>query len=922
MSLAAEAITIYPQISRLEQSTAPSSSAPSVLPAPVAQLSASLPPTISASPLSVTYSLSSSDVSDYRDRSGYSSGALPFVEEFSYLDPLTALLSGSGQYIAMLYTYRSVSKAMPMVQADTSDKDKQDIHLTSFAILRPEMQKCTALMDFCTRAVKATVATVSFIQRMEADKRVPSDVLYQAVLQMLDVLLLLDALKDMKTCVLNDFSRYKRAFTPIKATLTDSELLSDEIHQLQMFLSYPASPHNLLYFHLKTDIQKLPAHDVTLLNLLAFACEQLDKRRYIDSDEYHMYFRVLSHLLYLIDVEDRAAATDRKGQPVNIFRYQGKGKLDLDRVKRYVRLMPVIPLYMDMHIDVLYVLKRISHFEEDKMRGDWIVISAAAYDSSSSPVNASSRSSPSSSASPTGAAATGGAAGASSAMRRDKVWQRYHLVHHRLRIRQEYNDYCVAFTQQVQIIEQVTNNNAALNPTLLHSFFYLILTGLRLLAAWRAKVQEQCAYKYAFPCPLTVYQQMGGQGGEGHEYEKAVRFNYSSEDLYALVDVLGTIKGLGELMCAHQLLIELVVRRTVHDDMQLFLQAEVGESTRKADKHKRGAVRDVMLWMRDIAGDWMDRNKREGWKVKQEQLSSSSSSSSAQLSSLELSLNFLGEANAALVVNRDFPLRAVAASPMQIAFMRRILHSIYSEKSAGMQGGLFSEKDLRKESIGVWNDFYDLSFFYPYLLTALSHVRRAMDMSFLWYREFYLELTKCIQFPISMSLPWILTEFIINTGQQSVSSNANILYTMDLYNDAANTALLEFKQQYLYDEVQAECGVSFEQLVFHLSEAIWKYYLLHTHETNIKKGLVRKWYEHTHTQTHAHTATAYSVHAPRCSQPLTSCSIHVSPIVCVPSSLCSALCLCLWAQVRQSAAEWQCEQQWQQQQQAGQVLTA
>ena len=638
----------------------------------------------------------------------------------------------------------------------------------------------------------------------------------------------------------------KRAFTPIKATLTDSELLSDEIHQLQMFLSFPASPHNLLYFHLKTDLQKLPSHDVTLLSLLTFACEQLDKRRYIDSDEYHMYFRVLSHLLYLIDVDDRAAAADRRAQPVNIFRYQGKGKLDLDRVKRYVRLMPVIPLYMDMHIDVLYVLKRISHFEEDKMRGDWILIAAAVNDSSSSssPANQSSRPSPSSSASPTGSGpAMGGAAGASGAMRRDRVWQRYHLVHHRLRIRQEYNDYCVAFTQQIQIIEQVTANNAALNPTLLHSFFYLVLTGLRLLAAWRAKVQEQCAYKYAFPCPLAVYQQMGGKGGEGHEYEKVVRYNYSSEDLYALVDVAGMIKGLGELMCAHQLLIELVVRRTVHDDMQLFLQAEVGESSRKADKHKRGAVRDVMLGMREIAGDWLDRNKKEGWKVKQEQQQSSSASSSSPLSSLDLSLNFLGEANAALVVNRDFPLRAVAASPMQIAFMRRMLHSVYSEKNQGMQGGLFSEKDLRKESIAVWNDFYDLSFFYPYLLTAVSHVSRAMDMSFLWYREFYLELTKCIQFPISMSLPWILTEHIINTGQQSVSSNTNILYTMDLYNDAANTALFEFKQQYLYDEVQAECGVSFEQLVFHLSEAIWKYYLLHAHETSIKKGLQRKWYD-------------------------------------------------------------------------------
>jgi cytoplasmic FMR1 interacting protein len=37
----------------------------------------------------------------------------------------------------------------------------------------------------------------------------------------------------------------------------------------------------------------------------------------------------------------------------------------------------------------------------------------------------------------------------------------------------------------------------------------------------------------------------------------------------------------------------------------------------------------------------------------------------------------------------------------------------------------------------------------------------------MWYREFYLELTmgKRIQFPIEMSLPWILTDHILETKQ-------------------------------------------------------------------------------------------------------------------------------------------------------------
>ena len=179
---------------------------------------------------------------------------------------------------------------------------------------------------------------------------------------------------------------------------------------------------------------------------------------------------------------------------------------------------------------------------------------------------------------------------------------------------------------------------------------------------------------------------------------------------------------------------------------------------------------------------------------------------------------------------------------MQIAFMRRMMHSVYSDKSAGMQGGLFSEKDLKKESTLIWADYYDLSFFYPYLLSFAAHVRRAQELSFLWYREFYLELTKCIQFPISMSLPWILTEYLVSASN-SQSSKASIFYTMDLYNDAANAALLSLRQQYLFDEVQAELGVSFEQLLFHLSEAIYRHYLVLANERLLRRGYARRWLE-------------------------------------------------------------------------------
>ena len=97
-------------------------------------------------------------------------------------------------------------------------------------------------------------------------------------------------------------------------------------------------------------------------------------------------------------------------------------------------------------------------------------------------------------------------------------------------------------------------------------------------------------------------------------------------------------------------------------------------------------------------------------------------------------------------------------------------------------------------------------------------------MSQLWYREFYLEMTmgKRIQFPIEMSLPWILTDHILTTKNPAMMEC--VLYPLDLYNDSAFYALTKFKKQFLYDEVEAEVNLCFDQFAYKLSDQIFAYY--------------------------------------------------------------------------------------------------
>jgi hypothetical protein len=61
-----------------------------------------------------------------------------------------------------------------------------------------------------------------------------------------------------------------------------------------------------------------------------------------------------------------------------------------------------------------------------------------------------------------------------------------------------------------------------------------------------------------------------------------------------------------------------------------------------------------------------------------------------------------------------------------------------------------------------------------------------------------------------MSMPWILTDHVLETREPSMMEY--ILYPLDLYNDAAHYSLSNFKKQFLYDELESEVNLCFDQV--------------------------------------------------------------------------------------------------------------
>jgi cytoplasmic FMR1 interacting protein len=176
-------------------------------------------------------------------------------------------------------------------------------------------------------------------------------------------------------------------------------------------------------------------------------------------------------------------------------------------------------------------------------------------------------------------------------------------------------------------------------------------------------------------------------------------------------------------------------------------------------------------------------------------------------------------------VTRQLQVKAIRPSSTQLYLVRTMLELLVEKgEKSSLKGRQLARNDIKAEHVLIIENFLKSSFFWTDLMDLTGTVQACCDLSQLWYREFYLEMTKGerIQFPIEMSLPWILMSHLLDSKDTYLIQH--ILYPLDLYNDSASCALHRFQKQFLYDEIEAEVKLCFEQLIYKVSEQIYEYY--------------------------------------------------------------------------------------------------
>ncbi|XP_073001256.1 protein PIR isoform X2 [Typha latifolia] len=381
-------------------------------------------------------------------------------------------------------------------------------------------------------------------------------------------------------------------------------------------------------------------------------------------------------------------------------------------------------------------------------------------------------------------------------------YQRHYLiVNHIGTIRAEHDDFSIRFASsmnQIVILKSTDGADDEWSREVKGNMYDMVVEGFQLLSRWTCRIWEQCAWKFSRPCKEPAWSDSNQCPTTFFDYEKVVRYNYTAEERKALIELVSYIKSIGLMMQRCDTLVADALWETIHVEVQDFVQDKLDTMLRTTFRKKKELSR-ILSDMRTLSADWM-----------------------ANTSKAEPEMHSLQE-HEETRQNTFYP-RPVAPTAAQVHCLQFLICELVSGGSLRKPGGLFgnsgsgiSVEDLKQ----LETFFYKLSFFL-HILDYTATIGTLTDLGFLWFREFYLESSRVIQFPIECSLPWMLVDHVIES--QDAGLFESILLPLDIYNDSAQHALTVLKQRFLYDEIEAEVDLCFDQLVYKLNESIFLYY--------------------------------------------------------------------------------------------------
>ena len=212
---------------------------------------------------------------------------------------------------------------------------------------------------------------------------------------------------------------------------------------------------------------------------------------------------------------------------------------------------------------------------------------------------------------------------------------------------------------------------------------------------------------------------------DAEEYERATKYNYNSQEKIALIEIISMIKGLQTLMYRLENAFKEAINLTTYNELQRFVQIDIRDMIRKAASKKKDIAKTVFLAVRDTCVDWYkgkEPNDDPALKGKKDPENG---------------------------FRIDRPPRFIGPSSTQLYMVRTMLESLICDRSKGKKT---LRKDIDTKHLEAIEAFHTGSFFWSYLLNFTDSLQKCCDLSQMWYREFYLEMTMGKKIQVNLDL--------------------------------------------------------------------------------------------------------------------------------------------------------------------------
>eukprot|EP00056_Hartaetosiga_gracilis_P000791 m.40491 g.40491 ORF g.40491 m.40491 type:complete len:1374 (+) comp10358_c0_seq1:113-4234(+) len=668
-----------------------------------------------------------------------------------FIQQLEKYSSEGEAFVSILYSARSLSKAIPQLQSNDQE-NKAKLYEESIKILQPEVERMKNFLSFQEQATRVIFETVSYLtQKFVAEKRdlaIISPELFLSLAKLFGMLFTVDNLKNVKSAWSNDLSAYKRACSNLRRT--------DGLDiQSQQRLIFFLANNNAIINEMKKQLETIKGFKEVLVHLTHFCLDKFDNGIYFNAEEKHMYLKSIMFLVFAMDGIDHQAK--EKDDKKSILRLK---KLRLEHVLKTFKRYPVIPLFGDMHIDTSAIFRLAPHINNAKVE-----------------------------------IADGEELSLTRKYEIAELMDTYTAEYEELSAELAHYKFMQKLLKQMRESKEETGDDTS---------YVLGNKALRILGGWTTAILEQAAWKYAHPTDEFYNKECKK---DSTIYEKAVRYNYTLQEQKALIRLLTMVNDIhGQLQSLTNQLAEGIngyvhfqLQTVIHGVLQRLLSSIQKSKSMKKKKNKNEAP-EVIAHLCNLISD----------------LNVSVNIDPSEIMAMATKKQAKKAAKTASVADITMPKRKCAPTTSQLIYFRSVLNTLVGFDNEG-KSALLKRKELSPQQFDAMKKVYDESAHYLTLLQFERTLKRATDLSSLWFKEYHLELEKKVQFPIEFSLPWML----MSTAMTSPDLHQHLLVPLELYNQAGACCLFSLKSQTLYDEVQAEVNTCFDQIVFKITQQVY-----------------------------------------------------------------------------------------------------